>query len=153
MQRDFQWLQTEHAAHEVPESAIDRLRELQAEIPSPSGLRFRIGALPSRLEEALVGLQKNGASLLAHPGLRLIYAHFALTEPSTESEVDRAFHAVATAARDAGGNYVCEAAPSWVKRGRDMFGEIGAARPIMRALKERFDPGGVLNPGRFAGGI
>jgi FAD/FMN-containing dehydrogenase len=34
-----------------------------------------------------------------------------------------------------------------------MFGEIGAAGSIMRALKERFDPGGVLNPGRFAGRI
>jgi glycolate oxidase FAD binding subunit len=153
VQRDFDWLRTEYAAYEAPESAIDRLRELQAEIPAPSGLRFRIGALPSRLEEALVGLQESGASLLAYPGLRLIYAGFPLTEPPAANEVDLAFRAVAKAAREAGGNYVCEAAPSWAKTGREMFGEIGAAGSIMRALKERFDPGGVLNPGRFAGRI
>ena len=132
---------------------IDHLRELQAEVPSPSGLRFRIGALPSRLEEVLVGLQESGASLLAYPGLRLIYAHFALTESPIEGEVESAFHAVANAASAAGGSYVCENAPTWAKRGRDMFSELGDAGPIMRALKERFDPGGVLNPGRFAGGI
>ena len=67
--------------------------------------------------------------------------------------MDAAFHTVAKAARDAGGHYICEAAPSWAKSGRDMFGEIGATGSIMRALKERFDPGGVLNPGRFAGRI
>jgi len=153
VKRDLHWLRSEFAAHEAPESTIDRLRELQAEVPAPSGLRFRIGALSSRLEEALVGLQKNGASLLAYPGLRLIYARFPLTEPPVGSEVDLAFHTVAKVAREAGGNYVCEAAPSWAKSGRDMFGEIGATGSIMRILKERFDPGGVLNPGRFAGRI
>jgi glycolate oxidase FAD binding subunit len=153
VQRDLHWLRTEYAAREAPESSIDRLRELQAEVPAPSGLRFRFGALPSRLEEALVEIRKSGASILAYPGLRLIYARFALTEPPAESEVDAAFHTIAKAARRAGGHYVCEAAPSWAKPGRDMFGEIGAAGSIMRALKERFDPGGVLNPGRFAGGI
>ena len=106
MQRDLDWLRIEYAAREAPESSIDRLRELQAEVPAPSGLRFRIGALPSRLEEALVELQKSGASLLAYPGLRLIYARFPLTEPPVEGEVDAAFHTVAKAAREAGGHYI-----------------------------------------------
>jgi glycolate oxidase FAD binding subunit len=153
VRRDLDWLRTEYAANEAPESVIDRLREQQAEISAPSGLRFRIGALPSRLEAALAGLQKCGASLLAHPGLRLIYAGFPLSKPPAENEVDATFHAVAKVAREAGGNYVCEAAPSWAKSGRDMFGDTGAAGSIMRVLKERFDPGGVLNPGRFAGRI
>ena len=33
----------------------------------------------------------------------------------------------------------------------DMFGALGASGSIVRELKQRFDPTGVLNPGRFAG--
>lgn len=35
----------------------------------------------------------------------------------------------------------------------DAWGNPGDALPLMRALKQRFDPQGTLNPGRFVGGI
>ena len=35
----------------------------------------------------------------------------------------------------------------------DAWGEIGDALPLMRAVKQQFDPKGTLNPGRFVGGI
>jgi glycolate oxidase FAD binding subunit len=37
--------------------------------------------------------------------------------------------------------------------GYDAWGEVGPALAIMKRIKERFDPRGVLNPGRFVGGI
>ena len=46
-----------------------------------------------------------------------------------------------------------ERAPLFAKLGRDVFGELGGELPLVRALKARFDPAGVLNPGRFAGGV
>jgi FAD/FMN-containing dehydrogenase len=49
------------------------------------------------------------------------------------------------------GSFVCEAAPTWAKAGREMHGEVGALLPLFEALKARFDPGRILNPGRFAG--
>ena len=58
-----------------------------------------------------------------------------------------------TAVAKAEGNFVCEAAPAWAKAGREMHGEVGALLPLLEALKSRFDPGRVLNPGRFAGGL
>ena len=40
-----------------------------------------------------------------------------------------------------------------VKAGVDVWGSVGDAFPLMRGLKEQFDPGRILNPGRFVGGL
>jgi len=151
VQRDLAWLHDEHAASAAPKDAIDSIRELQATLPTPFGLRFRIGVLRSRLEAALVALRAGGASLLAYPGLQLVYASYALDAAPDERCVESIFREVESVARSGGGGSVCEAAPSCVKRGRDMFGDLGASGALIRALKQRFDPTGVLNPGRFAG--
>jgi FAD/FMN-containing dehydrogenase len=34
-----------------------------------------------------------------------------------------------------------------------MHGDASPWMPLFEALKRRFDPSGVLNPGRFAGGL
>jgi glycolate oxidase FAD binding subunit len=39
------------------------------------------------------------------------------------------------------------------KTNLDAWGSPGDAWPLMRAVKEQFDPKGTLNPGRFVGGI
>jgi glycolate oxidase FAD binding subunit len=53
----------------------------------------------------------------------------------------------------AGGAAVIMDAPAGVKEGLDAWGPVGDALPLMRRVKDRFDPGRVLNPGRFVGGI
>ena len=62
---------------------------------------------------------------------------------------------LADAARDAversGGSMVIDAAPVDLKREVDVFGPLRADFAIMRRLKEQFDPGRTLSPGRFAG--
>jgi len=151
VERDRAWLREEHGAQDAAAEAIERIGELQAEVPAPFGLRFRIGALASRLEPTIVALQAGGASLLAYPGLQLVYASFTLDASPAEREVEAIFSNVEAAAQNAGGGYVCEAAPTSAKAGRDMFGALGASGSIVRELKRRFDPTGVLNPGRFAG--
>jgi glycolate oxidase FAD binding subunit len=151
VERDLVWLREEHSASDAADDAIERIRDLQAEVPAPLGLRFRIGALISRLERTIVELRSGGASLLAYPGLQLVYASFALDASPDERQVESIFRNVEAIARSAGGGYVCEAAPTSVKADRDMFGDLGASESIVRALKRRFDPTGVLNPGRFAG--
>ena len=151
VERDLAWLRKEHGASDATDDAIEQIRDLQAEVPTPLGLRFRIGVLFSRLERTIAELRSGGASLLAYPGLQLVYATFALDASPDEREVESIFRNVESIARSAGGGYVCEAAPTSVKAGRDMFGDLGASGTITRALKQRFDPTGVLNPGRFAG--
>jgi glycolate oxidase FAD binding subunit len=44
-------------------------------------------------------------------------------------------------------------APLAIKKAADVWGYSGNALATMRKLKERFDPQGGLNPGRFVGGI
>ena len=57
------------------------------------------------------------------------------------------------AAEKAGGNLVVEQCPIDVKSTLDVWGSVGESLKVMRGLKEQYDPGRVLNPGRFVGGI
>ncbi|MGE5619245.1 MAG: FAD-binding oxidoreductase [Sphingomonadaceae bacterium] len=52
----------------------------------------------------------------------------------------------------AGGALVVENWPRSVE-GVDVWGSPGGPIPLMRAIKSQFDPHGILNPGRFVGGM
>lgn len=52
-----------------------------------------------------------------------------------------------------GGTVVALGCPTAVKRGLDVWGPPSDAQPLMLRIKQRFDPDGTLNPGRFVGGI
>jgi hypothetical protein len=89
-----------------------------------------------------------GAGVLRYPGLGAAFAFFAGAGGEVAA---RAFDAVAAAAREAGGSFVLEAAPASARAAWDAFGAAAALLPLTRALKQRFDPAGVLNPGRQLG--
>jgi len=52
-----------------------------------------------------------------------------------------------------GGTLVALGCPVALKRGLDVWGPPSDAQPLMVRIKQRFDPDGTLNPGRFIGGI
>ena len=52
-----------------------------------------------------------------------------------------------------GGTVVVLAAPEETKRRLDVWGPVGDALPLMRRVKDQFDPEHRLAPGRFVGGI
>jgi len=52
-----------------------------------------------------------------------------------------------------GGSLVVLRCPLEVKSKLDVWGSSGDALPVMKSIKAQFDPAGVLNPGRFIGGI
>ena len=51
------------------------------------------------------------------------------------------------------GNLVVESCPLSLKQKVDVWGQPRGDYQIMRRLKGQIDPEGILNPGRFAGGI
>jgi len=58
------------------------------------------------------------------------------------------------ALREEGGSLVIERAPLSLKGATDVWGPLPeVALGVMRRLKAEFDPLGVLNPGRFVGGL
>jgi glycolate oxidase FAD binding subunit len=152
VERDARLLRDEHGATEAAPGALEAIREAQGATPEPHGLRFRIPALPTQLHAALAALDPT-AAVLVYPGLRLVYAGFALSSADDTAGAARAFECADAAARAAAGTFRCESAPPSAKRGRDVFGPAPHELALARALKSRFDPHGVLSPGRFAGGV
>jgi len=159
--RDASWLAREHGAKEIGADAVDALRVAQHETPAPHGMRFRIPLLPTATLPTLAALGPE-ARVLVYPGLRLCYASFALASADDAAGAERAFASAAAAARASAGStarasagsFRCESAPPAAKRGRDVFGPAAAGEiALARALKVRFDPRGVLSPGRFTGDV
>jgi glycolate oxidase FAD binding subunit len=51
------------------------------------------------------------------------------------------------------GNLVVERAPLFIKEKVSVWGKIGNDFKVMKGLKDRFDPNGVINQGRYVGGL
>ena len=51
------------------------------------------------------------------------------------------------------GSLVVLDCPREIKTELDVWGSVGDTLPLMRRVKQQFDPAGMLNPGRFIGRI
>jgi glycolate oxidase FAD binding subunit len=89
-----------------------------------------------------VSLQAHAAVAVAHAALRGDPAALVSAVEETRGLLARR-----------GGSLVVLEAPLEVKRQVDIWGPAGDALPLMRRVKERFDPAGTMSPGRFVGGI
>ena len=56
-------------------------------------------------------------------------------------------------AEKSSGSLVVLSAPPDIRERFDAWGDPSDALPLMRAVKQQLDPHGILNPGRFVGGI
>jgi glycolate dehydrogenase FAD-binding subunit len=115
-------------------------------------------ALPTRLP----GLMETGAAVARRNGLRAALAAHAGVGIATAVLAGRGADADAAVRTldewrgmvdGAGGHAILEWAPLGVKERVAVWDEPGPAHRLMKALKDRLDPRGILNPGRFVGGI
>jgi glycolate oxidase FAD binding subunit len=71
-------------------------------------------------------------------------------DPEAQAQIITELRARAPAARS---STVVLRGVSELKRLVDVWGPIGDALPLMRAVKQQFDPRGILNPDRGPGGV
>jgi len=156
-ERDARMLRGRAEGDEVGDEALSAVRELPAGA-SPGALRARLQVTSAALPELCGRLAALGAGLVVHPVPGTVHALFESSPSSAEAgpPAAQALAAMQQMQRRHAGELIVESWPEGAERPPEVFyGEMGepGALPLMRAIKSRFDPGGILNPGRFVGGI
>ncbi len=161
-------LLTESGAQEVtvlqePESqaALESLADLGWNSETTPHLGIKVTAPPSAVATVAAqclesNLQGMAPGLLADPGYGLVQLFWwagSVSEWVDDSLVLETLLRTRRAAREAGGHAVVEHCPVSLKKKIDVWGGQPEAIEIMRRLKRKFDPSGILNPGRFVGGM
>ena len=121
---------------------------------SSAGFRARLAAQPMDLERVANAAIGSLFAALEVPRC-VCYPLLGLAFVAGEVLVPAQVAAAVTAAREAvpEGSVVLHAAPPEVRAAVDVWGPPPAAFPLMKAVKQRLDPGRRLAPGRFVGGI
>ena len=118
----------------------------------------RLSAPPSALERLLMmedtDIGGEGPGVLADVGFgggRLMWWNDLSTEDP--GRIAARLRNIQSAATGLGGGAIVETCPPEAKELIDVWGPMPSDMEIMRRIKRQFDPKGVLNPGRYIGGL
>ena len=120
---------------------------------------IKVNVPPSSLAR-VVGRYHQDSSLGLPPGVvadpafgmaRLFWWSGTVSDWMDDSLVLDAIFRTRELAREAGGTTLVEHCPLPLKKQIDVWGDQLQGMEIMRRIKQKFDPLGILNPGRFAG--
>jgi len=123
--------------------------------PGDIGLKIsaETAALPQVLDAVAVAAASAGlrGDLRSSAGSGISYVGLAglATPVAVATALDRLRSTLAAS----DGSVVVLQAPPEVKVALDVWGPVGDALPVMRRVKEQFDPDNRMSPGRFVGGI
>ena len=123
--------------------------------PGPDEVGVKIGAPPAELaavvESVLDACERRGvsSSLTGHAGTGVTFVGLS----GEEDAVAGAIREVRDIWVRRGGSAIVRSAPASLKEKLDVWGPPGDYGGLLRRVKEKFDPGYVMNPGRFVGGI
>jgi len=94
-------------------------------------------------------------AFICHSGNGILYSYI-LSEKNLRSKIGSFIELIEKLKSEAvknEGNLVVESSPLSIKKKVDVWGQSRSDYEIMHRLKEQIDPAGILNPGRFIGGI
>lgn len=130
---------------EIPCERIDARRDARAEA-GEDGVVLRARVLARCVGELARAMRPTDLRLEIEPGLGVVHARGELEAPMDLQEIR-------LRAESLGGLATFEVLPEAWRTQLDVFGEPGGSLRLMAEIKRRFDPAGVLNPGRFVVGI
>ena len=129
----------------------------------PDGVVIKASVLLTQLGEMMATASRTGSennlasATLARAGTGIVYCYlWPQPEQDTASSFERLVNACKFLLKETerlGGRAIVEWAPASIKRIVNIWGTPGDDFALMQRLKEQFDPRGILNPGRFYGGI
>jgi glycolate oxidase FAD binding subunit len=139
---------------------VRTLTQEEAGSSGPSGagdeVALKIGAPPAELtgvlDSVLGACSRRGVTPLisGHAGIGVTYVSLSGGEDEAYVQVVEELREIWTRR---GGSVVVRSAPPSFKERCEAWGPMGSRLELTRRVKEKFDPRGVMNPGRFAGGI
>ena len=119
-------------------------------------LVLRAMTQPSLLPALVLGLQGSDSTprMVADPGYGLLRVMWSGDddEALSEARMVEAIGELRAAVKSLDGHLVVERCPLAVKEQVDVWGDVEGAG-LMRRIKGKLDPQGILNPGRFVAGI
>lgn len=94
-------------------------------------------------------------AFICHSGNGILYSYI-LAEKNLRSKIESFVELIGKLTSEAvknEGNLVVESSPLLIKKKVDVWGQFRSDYLVVRRLKEQIDPAGILNIGRFVGGI
>lgn len=139
-------LSDEEADHLGPLTPPGTADELAIKIAHPPA------ELTGVLDSALGAAERRGATprITGHAGAGVTYVALSGGDEEARAQVVEELREIWVRR---GGSVVLRQAPVQVKKRLEAWGPAGDYLGLTRRVKEKFDPRGVLNPGRFLGGI
>ena len=131
---------------EYPDSIAPPGGEVVVKISAPPA------ELTGVLDSTLEACSRRGVtpSITGHAGIGVTYA--ALSGGGEEAQAQIVDELREIWSRR-GGSVVVRDAPPAFKKKVEVWGPLGSRLELTRRVKQKFDPRGILNPGRFAGGV
>jgi glycolate oxidase FAD binding subunit len=118
---------------------------------------LRLSVLPADLNALIADMNRllPRAHLRAHAANGVVRLHAGLQwlDGLKTKERPRKLAEMRRQTQARGGQMVILRAPKEIKNQLDVWGDVGPTEALMRAMKEKFDPETILNPGRFVAGI
>ncbi|MBM3949503.1 MAG: FAD-binding oxidoreductase [SAR202 cluster bacterium] len=120
--------------------------------PTRPTVSARVSLVPSKSSEFLEALEHvpGERAVVSHPAHGTVLVHWYGT---ADDAAAKALSTTREVAVRLGGSAVFERCPVALKASLDVWGDARDSLAVMRRMKEQYDPGRLLNPGRFVGGI
>ncbi len=124
-----------------------------------NGVVVKSSVVITRMEDVLAAARriasesKLASATLTRAGTGIVYSYLWTQADASDAALASSCESLVRQTEQLGGRAIVEWAPMNVKEKINIWGSLRDDFALMQLLKSQFDPHGILNPGRFYGGI